>query len=76
MQENPFDFDQTAAENFGINLKMQRLMKKLCNIEKKKFKRIHREWVTDINIREEYFHKLTKIEPPFVILNWIQWKTV
>jgi len=40
------DFDNTASENFGLTLKVQKKIKEYLNLRYRRFKHLRREWLS------------------------------
>ena len=70
---NPFDFDQTAAEQFGLSLKLQRKIKSHLKMEEKqRFVHQHRGWLNSEVARVEAFAIIEKLKGPLFVLNWVK----
>ncbi|TNV77685.1 hypothetical protein FGO68_gene5896 [Halteria grandinella] len=64
------DFDTTATQNFGLNIKIQRIFKKVIKKEKDVFKLYHREYISTDKARQEVFENLSNLNSPFFLLSY------
>ena len=58
---NPFDFDNTAAEHFGITLKLQKKLKERMKLGFKRFLHVERKWLSYDQDRLDLYDSIRKI---------------
>jgi hypothetical protein len=67
------DFDNTAAQHYGVNFKVCKNLKAILkkdDIKVSRFKLIRRAWVSTMEHRKEVFKELAKtVKPPFMIMS-------